>query len=162
MQTFLPSISFEQSARWLDYRRLGKQRVECLQILRALNNPVYGWQKHPCVRMWRGYEKALKCYGLYVCMEWVDRGYKDSCMAQIIKIEQDFDLAGEYEYPPWLTEEFASNHRAILLGKVFEKLGESYNNMYKKQVEWYQQWNWPEKPVQQIDGRWPYLWPARV
>lgn len=36
MQTFLPYPSFELSARVLDDKRLGKQRVECLQILKAL------------------------------------------------------------------------------------------------------------------------------
>lgn len=36
MQTFLPYPSAERSARVLDNRRLGKQRVECLQILAVL------------------------------------------------------------------------------------------------------------------------------
>ncbi|MDQ1681515.1 MAG: hypothetical protein QOH99_56, partial [Frankiaceae bacterium] len=35
MQTFLPYADFGASARVLDDRRLGKQRVETLQILRA-------------------------------------------------------------------------------------------------------------------------------
>ena len=39
MQTFLPYPSFELSARVLDDKRLGKQRVECLQILKALQPP---------------------------------------------------------------------------------------------------------------------------
>lgn len=36
MQTFLPYPSAERSARVLDTKRLGKQRVECLQILATL------------------------------------------------------------------------------------------------------------------------------
>lgn len=36
MQTFLPFPDFKQSAQCLDNKRLGKQRVECLQILKAL------------------------------------------------------------------------------------------------------------------------------
>ena len=36
MQTFLPYASFEESAKVLDRQRLGKQRVECLQIFNAL------------------------------------------------------------------------------------------------------------------------------
>ena len=36
MQTFLPVADFTESARLLDNPRLGKQRVECLQVLRAL------------------------------------------------------------------------------------------------------------------------------
>lgn len=36
MQTFLPYESYDDSAESLDYRRLGKQRVETLQILMTL------------------------------------------------------------------------------------------------------------------------------
>ena len=32
MQTFLPYADFQRSAQVLDYKRLGKQRVEALQI----------------------------------------------------------------------------------------------------------------------------------
>lgn len=39
MQTFLPFADFSKSAACLDDKRLGKQRVECLQILKALQPP---------------------------------------------------------------------------------------------------------------------------
>jgi hypothetical protein len=35
VQTFLPYADFAESARVLDRARLGKQRVEALQVLRA-------------------------------------------------------------------------------------------------------------------------------
>jgi hypothetical protein len=35
VQTFLPFSDFEASARVLDVKRLGKQRVECIQVLRG-------------------------------------------------------------------------------------------------------------------------------
>lgn len=38
VNTFLPYPSFEESARVLDWRRLGKQRVEAQQILRVLED----------------------------------------------------------------------------------------------------------------------------
>jgi hypothetical protein len=59
MQTFLPVADFEESARLLDSPRLGKQRVETLQVLRALELPDYGWASHPVVRMWRGRTAGL-------------------------------------------------------------------------------------------------------
>lgn len=59
MQTFLPSPNFTQSAQFLDPQRLGKQRVEALQILTALTNPAYGWQHHPAVQMWRDSKMML-------------------------------------------------------------------------------------------------------
>ena len=36
MQTFLPYESFAESAKVLDWRRLGKQRVEGMQIIKAI------------------------------------------------------------------------------------------------------------------------------
>ncbi len=53
MQTFLPYPDFKRSAKVLDYRRLGKQRVEALQILKALQVENYGWRNHPIVKMWK-------------------------------------------------------------------------------------------------------------
>ncbi|GAA3827626.1 pyrimidine dimer DNA glycosylase/endonuclease V [Nocardioides panacisoli] len=45
MQTFLPYADFARSARSLDPKRLGKQRVEALQVVRALTTAGYGWAK---------------------------------------------------------------------------------------------------------------------
>ena len=54
MQTFLPYESFEKSAQTLDWRRLGKQRVEGMQIINAITGkkrkdgkPYKGWINHP-------------------------------------------------------------------------------------------------------------------
>src|SRR3712207_9542128 len=63
MQTFLPVADFDESARLLDSPRLGKQRVETLQVLRALELPDYGWVSHPVVRMWRGRAAGPVVYG---------------------------------------------------------------------------------------------------
>jgi len=62
MQTFLPYSSFIESVRCLDRQRLGKQRVEALQILNALNGKSKGWTNHPATKMWCGYEEALCLY----------------------------------------------------------------------------------------------------
>lgn len=42
MQTFLPYPDFAESASVLDRQRLGKQRVETLQVMKALTVPGYG------------------------------------------------------------------------------------------------------------------------
>ena len=47
MQTFLPYPDFSESAAHLDRKRLGKQRAETVQVLRALTVPGYGWRRHP-------------------------------------------------------------------------------------------------------------------
>ena len=63
MQTFLPYPNFKRTAKVLDYRRLGKQRVEGMQIINAIENPdPQGWKNHPIVIMWTPYVTALKHY----------------------------------------------------------------------------------------------------
>jgi hypothetical protein len=83
VQTFLPYPDFAASAAVLDDRRLGKQRVEALQILRAVTRVTYGWKHHPAVRMWMGYPEAVAAYGLAMCDEWLRRGCADTCAATI-------------------------------------------------------------------------------
>ena len=116
MQTFLPHQSFNMSARALDMRRLGKQRVETLQILKALHDPTYGWQHHPAVNMWRGHEQHLIDYGLTICGEWTDRGYKDTCTAKIANMRSLFPH--NTPAPWWLgNPNFHHSHRGVLYRK---------------------------------------------
>lgn len=86
IQTFLPYPDFVVSAKVLDYRRLGKQRVEALQILNTLLGISKGWSSHPAVKMWRGHELLLVEYGIAMCDEWIARGYKDTCRDKIIEL----------------------------------------------------------------------------
>ncbi|HEX3393667.1 MAG TPA: MSMEG_6728 family protein [Acidimicrobiales bacterium] len=127
MQTFLPYPDFAASAAVLDDRRLGKQRVEALQVLRALTIPGYGWRHHPAVAMWRGYEEALGAYGVAICREWCRRGRADTCDTKIrlelaglgiadVRDQTELDEAGRL--PPWLgDEDFHRSHRSSLLSK---------------------------------------------
>jgi hypothetical protein len=85
VQTFLPFPSLLASAVTLDDRRLGKQRVEAFQILRALVFPTYGWKHHPAVAMWRGFTPALVGYGLTICREWERRGYADAVAGALLE-----------------------------------------------------------------------------
>lgn len=71
MQTFLPLPDFAASAASLDRQRLGKQRIENLQLMRAIVDPSAGWRNHPCVGMWRTVPCALFRYHEAICSEWV-------------------------------------------------------------------------------------------
>jgi len=127
MQTFLPFADFEMSARSLDTKRLGKQRVECIQVVRGLVRPGFGWRHHPAVKMWRGHEEALGRYGLTCCDVWLERGFVDTCAATIAadlaaagvtKLRSQADLAAAGALPPWLgDEDFHRSHRSLLLRK---------------------------------------------
>lgn len=115
MQTFLPYKDFDRSAKALDWRRLGKQRVEAMQILRALRGQSIGWANHPAVRMWRGHERALKAYHNAVIREWVRRGYRNSMRFECVR--------PGWAPPPWLDDEFCAAHRSNLLRKDPEHYG---------------------------------------
>lgn len=120
MQTFLPDPGFSRSARLLDDRRLGKQRVETFQILRALIWPSYGWKNHPAVVLWRGFTPALVAYGVATCREWAARGHADALEAQLLDYtggaRPDVDrLRRTGLLPPWLGDDavHASHRRAL-------------------------------------------------
>src|SRR4051794_31940065 len=97
MQTFLPYPDFVESAAVLDSKRLGKQRVEALQVLRALTRPTYGWKRHPAVRMWAGCAEGVGAYGVAVCLEWISRGGADTVAGTI---GVDLAAAGLPSVPP--------------------------------------------------------------
>lgn len=123
MQTFLPYSSFSHSAYVLDTQRLGKQRVETLQILNALLKDG-GWQNHPAVNMWRGYEGALIRYGVAICLEWRSRGHQDTCL---MKISMNFPTEYGPRNPPWLgSRRLHQSHRSNLLRKNPEHYGQFF------------------------------------
>lgn len=134
MQTFLTHGSdFVSTARILDNKRLGKQRVESLQILKCLSQgDSGGWRHHPAVKMWRGYENSLVLYSLAICDEWLDRGYADSCRDQIFDFYDD--SVPSYD-PPWLDSySLLVTHRGRLFIKNRTEYPEwwRYSRLYLK------------------------------
>ena len=151
MQTFIPYSDFQESLRALDLKRLGKQRVEVIQIVRALTVPGYAWSSHPAVLMWKGYEEALGRYGLTACEVWIERGFGDSCAATIAadlrpagitQIRSYEELAANGALPTWLFDEALQlSHRSSLLRKDLEHYGPLF----------------PTDTPRDLD----YLWPVR-
>lgn len=124
MQTFLPYSSFVTSATVLDQKRLGKQRVENLQIMTALLEKR-GWVHHPAVKMWDGFEWALLMYQDAICSEWSDfRGYRDTCQKKTWELYFQHRRHSDEVYPPWLEmEEFHISHQSNLIRKDPEYYG---------------------------------------
>lgn len=155
-QTFLPHPSFEDSARVLDKRRLGDQRVHVLQIVNALDRSQdKGWKSLPATQMWTGYPGALVNYGFAVCDEWVGRGYRDTVRGKLWALfftgtfvhtvgdngrtTDHWDDLTTAIMPPWLgREDIHASHRAVLLDK---------------DPEWYGQFGWIEEPRSKV------IWP---
>ena len=151
MQTFLPDPDFEKTAALLDLRRLGKQRVEAMQILRALTRPTYGWKQHPAVLMWEGYEEALGAYAVAICREWCRRGHADTCEAKILDDltaaavaappRSQAELGAVGALPPWLGDDAVHrSHRSALR---------------RKDPAWY------TDAFADVPDDLPYVWPVR-
>lgn len=123
MQTFLPYSSFKASAACLDNKRLGKQRVEAMQILHTLRAGG-GWASHPAVKMWRGCEEALIKYYNCCIEEWEKRGYQN------IKLSWLSEKGGYISYPIWLGDAaFHRSHQSNLLRKLPEHYNKFFNNV---------------------------------
>ena len=130
MQTFLPYPTFEFTAKTLDWKRLGKQRVEGMQIINAIEKDT-GWKHHPIVNMWKPYVNALKHYTNIMIDEWISRGYNNNMVKYDV-----YD--GDIIYPAWLRyEPFHASHRA---------------NLLRKDYKYYSYFAWIEDPEL------PYLW----
>lgn len=136
MQTFLPLEDFDESMKCLDYKRLGKQRVETWQIWLTLSTGRKSWSNHPAVKMWKGHEKWLLSYGVSCCNEWISRGYNDSLLLKFIDA---FESIHDDPFPKWIgNEKFHSSHRSNLLRKDFN---------------WYSKFGWLDDPNM------GYYWP---
>lgn len=137
MQTFLPYPDFVESAACLDTRRLGKQRVEVLQLLKALLVHDSGWSNHPAAKMWQGSEPSLAAYGFDICKEWISRGYADTCLDKIVALCKP---QWDWFDPFWLGDPlFHASHRS---------------NLLRKDYAYYSRFGWTES------NDLPYIWPS--
>lgn len=163
MQTFLPYDSFTLSAKVLDTNRLGKQRVEALQILMALSKGEFychnchskskvkryctrcnkslritPYYNHPATQMWKGYEAQLINYTLAIISEWRARGFKDNCLDKLMVFMEIFKRKKPVK-PWWLGHwTFHYRHRSMLV---------------KKDQRYYET-RFPDTP-----SGFPYIWP---
>jgi hypothetical protein len=132
MQTFLPYADFAKTASALDYRRLGKQRVETKQILMALTGESTGWVNHPATKMWNGYESLLCYYGMVMSVEWKKRGYVDNLFPWFVKKMVELTENGsEYSGLPWFVgnKAFHRSHQSNLLRKAPEHYSQLFSDV---------------------------------
>jgi hypothetical protein len=129
----MPLPDMRASLECLDDRRLGKQRVETFQILRAMRGITKGWTNHPATVMWTGHEPALNCYLALSIDVWVSRGFKNTM--------QPLESPDWGAPMPWWfgMAEMHASHRS---------------NLLRKMPEHYGRFGWKEGPDL------PYLWPG--
>jgi len=132
MQTFLPLADFSETASVLDRQRLGKQRVETMQIMKVFTKTKGGWVNHPAVKMWKGFGWALMQYQEAICNRWVtELGYRDTCLDKTRETYYTLpsELQNEGVWPEWLgDEEFHLSHRSNLLRKKPEHYGQFWDD----------------------------------
>jgi hypothetical protein len=133
MQTFMPFPNFYKSLNCLDYKRLGKQRIEAFMILKNITGHPNGWFRHPAVKMWQGYDNALKLYLNMSIKLWIKRGYKNTMLFQ------QPDYSSKIKLPIWFGDErFHKAHREALLFKDFDYYREFFPDDVPK-IDYY----WP-------------------
>ena len=96
VNTFCVAKDVEECARALDWRRLGKQRVEAKQIYDVVTGVKQGWKNHPACKMWMGYQDALALYTNAMITEWIGRGYRNTM--PLLKTSVP---AAEVVFPAW-------------------------------------------------------------
>lgn len=144
MQTFAPEgrdlhAGFES----LDYKRLGKQRVEAYQIMRVLLTPKPtrgAWANHPAVLMWEDHICALADYGMLACEEWTRRGFEDRLFSFFRAVKEVLVSHNYSCAPPAFLDDIAVSHQS---------------NLIRKDPEYYKSM-WPGVP-----NSLPYVWPVR-
>lgn len=145
----------------LDYRRLGKQRLEAKQIINTLESSSDGWKNHPALLSWKDHIEPLKAYYNICVQEWVNRGYKNTM--ELYEIDESkfhaleyhdgkFSEPDKYSYPKFVSfEPFIFSHQASLKRKdsIFYKdlippeeyLSRGYLWPCKYSDEIYENWN---------------------
>lgn len=151
VNTFLPFPDFLKCARILDWKRLGKQRVEAKQLINALTNvrpDQKGWRHHPATLMWYDYVPALKIYTNIMIQEWVCRGYNNT-MTLYDDVPSD-----QYKVKqPWFLNwpMFHLSHQAALLRKDPKHYGPYFTDVPEEYMK--QSYLWPSHLTQeQLDN----------
>lgn len=121
MQTFMPYPNIKKSVECLDYKRLGKQRVEAMQTYNQITKGKGGYPHHPVNKMWQDYPSALAYYHNRCIDEWINRGYNNTM--ELIHFDN-------LVLPDWIGDErIHKSHRS---------------NLLRKDKEFYGQYGWTE------------------
>jgi hypothetical protein len=139
VQTFLPCKGPILCANILDDKRLGKQRVEAIQILYTLLGFTDGWLHHPAVKMWKGYEPFL-CYSYLRAMlnDWTMRGFDNTRCNEHFKILCELIPDSNIVQPWWLIDLLCLTHRS----KLIQKRPDIYRPIFPNTPDNLEYW-WP-------------------
>lgn len=137
---FIIKPDIYETARMLDNKRLGKQRVEAKQIIEILEDYDSGnleskkaWVNHPATKSWIGFTNHLKVYFNIIVREWINRGFVnnmslydiDETPYNIVPCNFDgktatYDVSkfDSFSFPFWISfPPFYMSHQAALCRK---------------------------------------------
>lgn len=120
------------TAEILRNRELEEQQLHVRLILDVIHETIGNiavWEKHPVVRLWRGYEAQLAAYGLVMCDEWESRGHEPLSHGKMrTAIAWHLDTAASVEdfvmeKPPWMEDReifgmLMLSHQSLLVHKA--------------------------------------------
>ncbi len=143
MQIFLPYSDIEKSVRALDNRRLAKQTVECIQIIKALTMEDAGWKSHPAVKMVRNHAGWVHQYADATVRECSRRNIdRTKSRAHLLSLRVLTQRQLSYA-PSWFgDDDFHRAHRS---------------NLVRKDSDFYFPRFVMDDP--EIDGTLDYIWP---
>lgn len=165
MQTFLPLASYAASLAVLDYRRLGKQRVECKQLLRSMVKSGIIPLDYPGIKVRDLFPEYSTDAEI---QEWIltSRGGWVNHPARKMWEKNPADLALYHDLCilEWECRGYNNSMPLIHNGEVEEDTGPKWlgneafhashrSNLLRKDPEWYGQFGW-EEPHDL-----PYIWP---
>lgn len=171
MQTFLPFPHFTMSAQVLDKKRLGKQRVETLQILKVLwRGKYYCNDCQKTITHFNPYKTGFHCYDCEAPLKmtgWYNHpavqlwiGHPWSLYNYLTEICKEWSIRGY--------KDTCYNKASILVSKNFSDVSanmlphwfgnEKFHSAHRaallfKNYEYYKQFAWKEEPKLE------YFWP---
>lgn len=147
VNTFVVADTPEECARLLDKLRLGKQRVEGMQIIDVLTSLENGikvknnaYVNHTATKMWSGYIPALKYYVNCMIREWIKRGCVNT-----MTIYDDEEVS---DVMPWWfkTKYLQMSHQMALLKKEYEYYESIFTfTVYEMRDYFLRGYVWPSK-----------------
>ena len=119
MQVFHPFQSPTRSAQILDRKRVFKQCVETIQILKANLGQTKGWVNHPVTKMWKGCEPYL--FHVYLRAFLQECVYRDFDMfflfGRVIDLQPYIPKPKTIQTPDFITEDYLTHQKNILIEK---------------------------------------------
>lgn len=109
VNTFILTNSPKKCVVLLDYRRLGKQRIEAKQIIDVIEKGNGGWSNHPVTKMWKDNIIGLKYYFNCCVDEWISRGYKNTMEKYEIEFTEESDILPWFYYNKQTQESFKAS-----------------------------------------------------